>query len=97
MGTGHHLSNGRVASSATTVRLRRPPHGYSTEFRSVIIELFDRWRTRWLVWPRMTTGALLCGRNDLRSAEPSLEFKSVPDQAIAPQPVSLRGLNSDGP
>src|ERR671929_123983 len=39
VGTGHHLSHGRVASSAITVQLRRPPHGSRPKyFRTAMIE-----------------------------------------------------------
>jgi hypothetical protein len=47
VGTGRCPSNSRVALSAITVRVRRPPHVRSTKVPRVIMMMFDRQRTDW--------------------------------------------------
>ena len=56
MGTGRHLRSGRVAWSAITVRLRRPPYGHSNIDLAGIIKVAGGVLTG-IAKPRMTTGA----------------------------------------
>jgi hypothetical protein len=62
VGTGRHPSNGQVASSAITVRLRRPPHDHSMKLRCRLLQLFlmDGVLTG-NIQPRLTTGLLIFG------------------------------------
>src|SRR5262249_12249973 len=57
VGTGRYLSSSRVVKSATTVRLRRPPHGLSTCAHCYNRFLKGSVPTGNFADPRLTSGA----------------------------------------
>jgi hypothetical protein len=84
VGTGRYPSNGQVASSAITVRLRRPPHDHSMKLRCRLLQLFlmDGVLTG-NIQPRLTTGAFDFWPKVLCQGTASGVLKHVPTSTLS--------------